>query len=587
MKRIPAWMLILLSVFSSVQGQSPAPVRETKAQFDARIAWWRNARFGMFIHWDMSSMAGTEISWSRGGSKPLDTTGDPAGYVEDPVYDHLYQKFDPEKFDAAKWVAIAKDAGMKYIVFTAKHHGGFSMFDTKMTDYSIMHTPFHRDVVKELADACHKAGMRFGIYYSPRDWHQPDYGIGDNRKYVDYMNGQVRELLSHYGKIDVIWWDSYGRGDLISFWRENETFDLVKKLQPNILMNNRLAVLAGYDQQPEPYRGDFDTPEQRLGAFQNNRPWESCITLSAAGTWSYRPNDSARSFEECIRSLASCATGDGNILLDVGPSPEGEIPAPQVERLAQIGEWMRKCGASIYGTRGGPYSNNLGWGGSTYRGNTIYLHIFKWPGDSLELLPLKAKVLKIGNLSDPTAIPTFQQNDGSLTVTLPADKQDKIDTVISLELSGPVENEMEHGFPLTHLPIHQTDNGTLVLPAEWAQISGGPAQMQNTGVLNIGYWTNTSSSAKWKATLAKPGSFVVKLTYACPADAVGSSYVLKVGDQSLQGTTIATPGWDKFNEVTVGNIQITSVGPTTITLQPTNIAKNAFMNLEKVELDPK
>src|SRR5208282_5583456 len=295
---------------------------ETPAQRDARMEWWREARFGMFIHWDMSSIAGTEISWSRKGSKPLDITGDPAGYVEDPAYDHLYEKFNPTNFNAKQWVKLAQEAGMKYIIFTAKHHGGFCMWDTKLTDYSIMHTPFHRDVVKELADACHAAGMRFGIYYSPRDWHQPDYGIGDNRKYVDYLNGQLRELLTNYGKIDVIWFDSYGEGDLVNFWRIGETFDLVKSLQPDIIINNRLAVLGNYNQQPSPYRGDFDTPEQRVGAFQNDRPWESCMSIVTAldgGGWSYRPDGVVKPFDECVRMLASCATGDGNLLLDVGP----------------------------------------------------------------------------------------------------------------------------------------------------------------------------------------------------------------------------------------------------------------------------
>ena len=184
---------------------------ETKEERNARMAWWREAKFGMFIHWDMSSVAGTEISWSRGGSKPIDNGGDPAGYVEDPVYDNLYKQFDPAQFNAKQWVKISQDAGMKYIVFTTKHHGGFCMWDTKFTDYSIMHTPFKRDVVKELADACHAAQMPFEIYYSPRNWHHPDYGIGNNSKYVAYMNGELRELLSHYGRIDIAWFDSYGR----------------------------------------------------------------------------------------------------------------------------------------------------------------------------------------------------------------------------------------------------------------------------------------------------------------------------------------------------------------------------------------
>ena len=323
------------------------------------MGWWIDARYGMFIHWDMSSVAGTEISWSRQATKPLDIGGNPAGYVEDPNYDNLYKKFDPEKFDAKAWVQLAKNAGMRYIVYTAKHHGGFCMWDTKLTDYNIMNTPFKRDVVKELAAACHAANMPFGIYYSPRDWHHPDYGIGDNAKYVAYMNGQLRELLTNYGKVDILWFDSYGRGDLVDFWKIGETWDLIKSLQPQIIINNRLAVLAKYNKQPEPYRGDMNTPEQRLGSFQNTRPWESCMCVVKAkgGGWSYRPDGTVKSFEECLKTLVGCATGDGNLLLDVGPNAEGVIPADQADPLLKIGGWLSQYGESIYGTHGGPYLN--------------------------------------------------------------------------------------------------------------------------------------------------------------------------------------------------------------------------------------
>ena len=426
------------------------PKAETQAAREARMAWWTEARFGMFIHWDMSSLAGTEISWSRKGSKPLDITGDPAGYVADPVYDNLYRQFNPQKFNATEWVGLAQAAGMKYLVFTAKHHGGFCMWDTRFTDYSIRHTPFGRDVVKELADACHLAGLRLGLYYSPRDWHHPDYGLGDNRRYVDYMNGQVRELLTRYGKVDVIWWDSYGKGDLVNFWRIGETFDLVKKLQPDIVMNNRLAMLGDYNRQPASYVGDHDTPEQRLGEFQNTRPWESCMTLVRCpdgGGWSYRPDGKLRSLKECIQSLVSCASGDGNLLLDVGPNPLGEIPADQAGRLVQMGAWLKQAGTSIYHTHGGPYRNGE-WGGSTCRDNTIFLHVFRWMGDRLGLAPLKAKVLHATNLSNPQAAPKIQQTSQALTVTLPADQQDQVDTILVLELDGPASHELNNGAPL-------------------------------------------------------------------------------------------------------------------------------------------
>ncbi len=441
--------LIFVSVYATGVSAEPLARQQTAQQQVARMAWWLEARFGMFIHWDMSSLAGTEISWSRKGTKPLDITGDPAGYVADPEYDNLYKQFNPARFDASAWVRLAQDAGMKYIVFTAKHHGGFCMWDTRLTDYSIMHTPFRRDVVKELAEACHQAGMRLGLYYSPRDWYHRDYGIDDNRKYVEYMNGQVRELLTNYGQIDVMWWDSYGSGDLVNFWRLGETFDLVRQLQPKIIMNNRLAELGAYNQQPAPYIGDFDTPEQRLGEFQNHRAWESCMCIvdAAGGGWSYRPDGKVKSFADCLRTLLGCATGDGNLLLDVGPNPLGEIPTDQADRLREMGQWLQRYGESIYGTRGGPYRNGA-WGGSTYKDKTIYLHVAQWNGDRLELPPLKSRVLKGRALTSPAAAVDYQQTPQALVITLPAAQQDALDTIIQLELDGLAKDEFTSGQPL-------------------------------------------------------------------------------------------------------------------------------------------
>jgi alpha-L-fucosidase len=426
---------ILLTIFLQVNAQ------DVKTHEEA-LKWFQNARFGLFIHWDMSSVAGTEISWSRGGTRPLDITGDPAGYVEDSNYDNLYKRFNPIKFNAEQWVLIARKAGMKYIVFTAKHHGGFCMWDTKYTQYSIMHTAFGRDIVKELSDACHKAGLGFGIYYSPRDWHNPDYGIGDNRKYIDYMNGQLRELLTNYGKVDILWWDSYGKGDLTSFWHIDETYHLVKELQPEIIMNNRMAELGNYDQQPIAFRGDWNTPEQSLGNFQNTRPWESCMTLVETpdgGGWSFRKDGKLRSYQNCLHALISCATGDGNLLLDAGPDSTGKIPQDQTERLSQLGSWLKKYGESIYGTRGGPYVNG-DWGGATYKDRKIYLHIFKWAGNKILLPSLPLKILRYSNMTNSANRPELQQNQNQIVISLPENKQEDTDTIIVLETDQHIEN---------------------------------------------------------------------------------------------------------------------------------------------------
>jgi hypothetical protein len=395
----------------------------------ARMQWWRDARFGMFIHWDMSSVAGTEISWSRLGPKPLDGPwGSPAGTGGDPVYDNLYKQFNPVKYDAREWVRIAKDAGMKYVVFTTKHHGGFAMWDTKMGDYSIMNTPFKRDVVKELADACHEAGLKFGIYYSPRDWWHPDYGVGDNAKYEAYMTGHLTELLSNYGAVDVVWFDSFGTGSSIGYWHADKVLELVRRLQPQAVINNR----CGFFMETIPLlQADFDTPEQTIGSYRTNRDWESCMCVVDApgGGWSYRKDGKVKPLDECIRTLVSCATGDGNLLLDVGPDATGIIPADQAGALAGMGEWIRKYGESIYGTEGGPFRNGA-WGGGTFKGNKVYVHLFDAAPDRLELPMLHQKLVSWKNLSGGK-VAVELKNGKMIVITAPSDRISP-DTIIEL-----------------------------------------------------------------------------------------------------------------------------------------------------------
>jgi alpha-L-fucosidase len=574
-------------------GSAPAVVPgETVAQRNARMAWWSAARFGMFIHWDMSCLAGTEISWSRKGSKPRDIYNEKAGYVEDPVYDHLYEKFNPTKFDAKEWVKVAQDAGMKYMVITAKHHGGFCMWDTKLTDYSIMHTPFHRDVIKELSDACHEAGLRFGVYYSPRDWHHPDYGIGDDSKYLTYMEGQLTELLTNYGKIDVVWFDSFGQGDSNKYWHAGDVLALVRRLQPETIINNRCNSFAN---STADLRGDFDTPEGKVGTFQNNRAWESCMCIVNApgGGWSYRPDGQVKSFADCIHTLASCATGDGNLLLDVGPNPLGEIPADQTGRLAEVGQWMKKCSASIYGTRGGPYRNGR-WGGSTYKDNTVYLHLFKSCGDKLELPNLNAKILKCSNLGTPDAVPTFAQTDAGIVVTLPADRQDKADTVVALQLDGPVDKELSDGKPLDVLVAHagavipQAADGSITLTAACATVKGREARLEERGDgPNIGYWSNAGDSVSWKASIKTPGTFSVELMYACQGNSAGSQYSISAGKESITGKIEATGSFEDYRTVMVGTLKLDTPGVVAVTLQPTSKPGPAVMNLRQVKLTAK
>ncbi len=416
-----------------------APARPAPASAE-QMQWWRDAKFGLFIHWGPASVIGKEISWSRIGH-PFDHPG--METVPAAEYDSLYQRFNPTKFDADAWMHLAKEAGMRYVVFVTKHHDGFAMWPTGLRDYSIAQTPFPRDICKEIAAAAHRHGIRLGWYYSTRDWTHPDYLKDGNAKYNDFYHGQIRELLTGYGKVDVLWFDHVAGN--WSDYRFDDLFAMVHQLQPGILLNDRAArfIRATTDQPTAELanlaRGDFDTPEQRIGTFQPDRAWESCVTMTECkdgGGWSLRPDGRTRTFEECLQMLVGAATGDGNLLLNVGPLPTGEIDPAQVAVLKQMGRWLAKYGRSIYATRGGPFVNGA-WGGSTYRANKIWLHVLHWKDGALALPPLRAKVIGWRVLTGGKA-QVSQAADG-LVVAEPVPSDHQPDTVIELTLDRPLD----------------------------------------------------------------------------------------------------------------------------------------------------
>jgi alpha-L-fucosidase len=401
------------------------------------LQWFRDAKFGMFIHWGPVSLTGGELSWCRGAKRPFDIAGGLSPMETDwdrlvvpkERYDNLYKEFNPIEFDADQWVRIAIEAGMKYMVFTAKHHDGFSNFQTRVSDYQIGNTPFKRDIVKELSDACHRAGLKFGVYYSQRDWYHPDYLQGDNSRYNQFMHEQIRELLTRYGKIDILWFDSFGKSDLEKDWKIDDLLTMVRSLQPGILINNRLAILGEYNKGPAKYWGDFDTLEQRVGKYQTRRPWESCMTL-AGGQWLWKPDGQMFTLKECIDKLVMSVCGDGNLLLNVGPMPTGQIEPRQTARLREIGDWLAKYGKSIYGTRGGPIVP-ASWGGATHKDNIVYVHILNWDGDKISI-SAATKVLSYEVLTGGSA--SIHAHGDKLDIGVKKEDCHPLDTIIKLVL---------------------------------------------------------------------------------------------------------------------------------------------------------
>jgi alpha-L-fucosidase len=428
--------------------------QETQAQRDARMQWWRDARFGMFIHWGLYAVpAGTWEGKQIGGIGEwiMDRANIP---VE--KYEKLATQFNPVKFDAAEWVQIAKDAGMKYIVITSKHHDGFCLFDTDATDWDVVdRTPYKKDLLIQLSKECDKQGLKFCTYYSIMDWHHPAQYRGSEKRYnptkihnerkaeyMAFMKQQLKELLDTCDP-EVLWFD----GEWPAWYTEEdgrEIYAYLRKLKPQIIINNRVGKgrkgMEGLSKGDREYVGDFGTPEQQIPATGlPGVDWESCMTMNR--TWGYKSYDHDwKSSETLIRNLIDIASKGGNYLLNVGPTAEGLIPGPSVERLAAIGVWMKANGESIYATQASPFAKTP-WGRCTKkkldRGNTrLYLHIFNWPQDGklvvpdLANAPIRAALLDGGKSLDVTS------KDKTVTIALPAEMPDKIATVVVLDVEG-------------------------------------------------------------------------------------------------------------------------------------------------------
>ena len=386
------------------------------------IAKWRQLKFGLFIHWGPVSLQGTEIGWSRGGER----RGMPGtGKIPVEIYDNLYKQFNPVSFNAAEWVDIAKAAGMRYMVFTTRHHDGFSNFDTNYSDYKITSpkSPYGKDIVRQLADACRAGGLLWGVYYSQPDWHHPDYLTDRHDRYLKYLHGQVRELLTNYGHTDIIWFDGLQAAqEKPETWDAENLLRMIRTLQPHILVNNRCGL-----------PGDFGTPEQEIGKMETNRAWETCMTIGEQ--WAWKPGDTLKSTKECIQTLVKVVGGDGNLLLNVGPMPDGRIEPRQVAMLKQIGQWLEHNGESIYGTRGGPFPRSEQVA-TTYKDNKIYVHILDPNLESVTLPQPKHEIVDHCLLHGDTV--DVKQVGNEIVISCPKAARNDTDTIVVLTLKRPV-----------------------------------------------------------------------------------------------------------------------------------------------------
>ena len=408
--------------------------------------WFDTARFGMFVHWGHSSQRGCELSWPLvGGTPALPHCSD----IPVQEYHATAATFDPRAYDPRAWAAMAKRLGMTYAVFTAKHHDGFAMYHTGQSDFSIEHTPFGRDILREFIDAMRAEGIRIGVYFSLIDWHHPDYPafteadkpyqFGKWRqpspeqwtRFSDFMFAQVRELLTQYGRIDVIWFDGGWERNVLQ-WRSKELHEMIRRLQPEILINDRL-----------PGFGDFDTPEQFVPARPPARAWETCMTINES--WGYNPADTNyKSARELIHTLCEVAGRGGNLLLNVGPKGDGSLPAELTERLAVVERWMSRHGESIVGTEPALEPWQF-YGPATRRGDRLYLHLLMRPYDTVTLRGARTKkVTGVSALASgmpleyttrATIVDTMLNPDprGELRIAVPGSALDDDATVIAVD----------------------------------------------------------------------------------------------------------------------------------------------------------
>lgn len=554
---------------------------------DERMQWWRDARFGIFIHIGPYAVMGGEYK----GKVPHPCAEWLMKNASIPAQEYRKnaEKFNLNHFDADAWVRAIKAAGAKYIVVTTKHHDGFCMFDSALTDYNIKKaTPYGKDFMKELSDACHRHGIAFGTYYSLIEWDNPALGsLPEQNKtaYMKYMKGQLAELIGKYGT-EILWFD----GDWINWWKDpdgREIYNYLRTLKPNIIVNNRITKarkgMAGMNRE-NMFGADFGTPEQEIpDAGLPGNDWESCMTMN--DSWGYAKHDQNwKSTQTLIRHLIDTASKGGNYLLNIGPMPNGEIPQPSLERLAEVGRWMDKNHEAIYGTTLSIFGK-LPWGRSTTKGDTSYLFIYDWPQDGKLLIPITPEgELTLKALDGGATVP-YERIPGGIMADIGKLARDPHATVLAMTGKGKIIDGISP----------QTD-GNFLLDANTAHLSGGvkletpPASGKLVGasektVQNIGFWMKQPDTISWKINNAKAGHYKLEIDYACAPDTAGTPVDIAQGSDSLQWTVSPTASWQDYRTVSPGLIRLQQ-GDNTITFKAAAKPKIGVANIRSVRLIP-
>ncbi len=552
---------------------------ETPQQRDARMSWWREAKFGMFIHWGVYAVpAGTYQD------KPVPGLGEWImfdGKIPVSEYKAYGPQFNPTQYDPAAWAALAKEAGMRYVVITAKHHDGFALFPSAASKWSIADaSPWKKDLIAPLATAARAQGLKFGLYYSQaQDWVQPGgakAGLPDGEgwdpahkgSFDQYLDAvavpQVTEILTNY-QPDVLWWDT---PQLMTQPRAAKLVKLLA-LRPGIIHNNRL----GGD-----YRGDTETPEQHIPAAGfPGRDWETCMTMN--DTWGFKRDDhNWKPLATLITHLVEIASKGGNFLLNVGPTAEGAIPAESIALLKGIGAWMQVNGEAIYGSRGSAFKS-LPWGRCTVKDagpdTLLYLHVLNWPADGKLLVPGLSNTIKAATLLAGGAPLAVEKTGNGAVLTLPASAPDPICSTLKVLIQGKPE--------VASVAVVPAKDGLITLLADEARLEGKQIRIEQTGETpNIAYWNDPGDSVSWDLCADRDGKYAVSIETAAPA----AGAVLKVqGVGNLAYAVPETANYATYQTGRVGDITLAKGAKVTLTLRPVAEGWNP-VNCRKVVLVP-
>ena len=571
-------LVVLVAAARTTKGQSKPQESVSPEQ---RLAWFRHDKFGMIIHWGPYSLLAGE--W-KGQRVPIGTE---AEWIMErfniPVreYREMAHQLNPVNFDADRWVALAKRAGMKYLVITAKHHDGFAMYHSRVTDYNIFDwTPFKRDPLAELSAACQRAGIRFCIYYSHReDWDHPDAYGNDwdydpaQKSFERYLEQkskpQVRELLKNYGPLGLVWFD---RG-LYTPQQAAEFANLVHSLQPQCLVSGRVG---NYGQD---LMGDFqDMGDNGMPVGGLDEYWETPQTLNT--TWGYSKFDQQwKTPANVIQKLVEIVSKGGNYLLNIGPMADGTVPPASVATLEKVGEWMQKNSDSIYGASACPLGE-FPWGRCTVNGQRVYLHVFTWPGDAvLRISGLRNQVMAAYPLVAPSQKLAVGSENGAVTIALPPHRLDEYDTVVAMELAGA---------PRVDPPTVTLDRDE---PAELdylTAVTAGKAmkRFNRSGGFHISKWTGPADFVTWHVFANRPRRYKVSISYAAREESALNRYTVTVGDQSLEAAVQPTGEWFQYRTFELGEVQIPTAGQYTVSIRPAAGSDRNLMYFQSLKLTP-